>query len=160
MNEVRRVVLAFARDRWWKEIRSKPKLRTYVQVRMRDMEKALIKAKLERYQRSVLSKFLCGTLPIEIETGRYMGTPKEMRLCTVCRSGEVEDEFHLLYRCLSLQHVRMNFYRDNIVDPIVFGNLNEVEKKQFLMSPEKIHIFGHLVTALMLQRRGLLYKPS
>ncbi len=41
-----------------------------------------------------LAQYLCGILPLEIETGRWQNKPVEERICKVCESGEVENEFH------------------------------------------------------------------
>ena len=54
LQEVRKSVYNFAQERWWKDTLSKPKLRTYVQMRDKNMEKSLVKVCVERYQRSIL----------------------------------------------------------------------------------------------------------
>ena len=40
-------------------------------------------------------------MPLEIETGRYVGIPAEQRICKVCR-GAVEDEVHFCITCPAL----------------------------------------------------------
>ena len=44
-----------------------------------------------------------------IKTGRYNQTPHNDRVCTVCNSGIIEDEFHLL-RCPKYSIPREKFY--------------------------------------------------
>ena len=36
-------------------------------------------------ERSILSQFRAGILPLRIETGRYVGEPAELRHCTLCK---------------------------------------------------------------------------
>ncbi len=36
-------------------------------------------------------------MPLEIETGRWQNKPAEERICKVCESGEVENEFHFIF---------------------------------------------------------------
>ena len=52
---------------------------------------------LSHDQGSILVQLRCDTLPFKIETGRFMGTPKERRYCDICSSGQVEDEFHFVF---------------------------------------------------------------
>ena len=74
------------------EAHNKPKLRTYNKFKDFDNPLALVKANLPRFQRSILSKFICGIFPLELETGRYIGTPENQRLCRVCDTAEIENE--------------------------------------------------------------------
>ncbi len=39
----------------------------------------------------------CGILPLEIETGRWQNKPVEERICKVCESGKVENEFYFIF---------------------------------------------------------------
>ncbi len=63
---------------------------------------------MNRKHRSYLAQYWCGILPLEIETGRWQNKPVEEKICKVCESGEVENEFHLflvvLYTIISEQH--------------------------------------------------------
>jgi hypothetical protein len=49
--------------------------------------------------RILLSKLRIGMLNLEINLGRYEGVPREERLCKVCNSGLIEDEFHFVLVC-------------------------------------------------------------
>ncbi len=42
---------------------------------------------------------LCGILPLEVETGRFTDTKKELRFCKCCNGGKLEDEVHFLFHC-------------------------------------------------------------
>ena len=51
------------------------------------------------YGRSVKTKLRCGTSELEVERGRYDSTPRALRHCRCCPTGEVECSFHYLMRC-------------------------------------------------------------
>ena len=83
------------KHKWATQSSNKPKLRSYVQFKQHYFTENYINLNLNREQRSILAQVRCGTLPLKIETGRFVGTPKENRLCDICNNGQVEDEFHI-----------------------------------------------------------------
>ena len=91
------------------EAREKPKLRTYVKFKDFGDPLILVKCNLPRFQRSLLAKFMCGIFPLELETGRYIGTPEEQRLCRVCEEQNVENEIHFIFLCPYYIHTRKDF---------------------------------------------------
>ena len=54
---------------------------------------------LPKRQRSLVQNLCIGTLVLMIEKGRYSGKPVDERVCMVSDSGEVKDEYHLLFKC-------------------------------------------------------------
>ena len=67
----------------------------------------ILKSKNER---AMLSKTRISAHKLAIEIGRYtrIKPPKWEQLCTVCNSGEIEDEEHFLLNCnayTSIRHV-------------------------------------------------------
>ena len=50
-----------------------------------------------------LSKKYCmfrtGNTKLPIETGRWFNTPRENRICKLCNSKKIGDEFHYLLKC-------------------------------------------------------------
>lgn len=61
---------------------------------------------------SVKLKFLLrsGSLSLEVETGRRSRRDRADRVCRVCDSGEVEDELHFIFRCISLKDVQCGLW--------------------------------------------------
>ena len=159
LTDVRNRIVKHVRQEWWSEVSLKPKLRTYAQIRAPDMEKPVVRANIERQQRAILSRLLCGILPLEIETGRFVGVKPENRLCTVCGLAAVEDEMHFLYSCPSLQAIRSSFYVENITAIGDFMLMSDVEKTKYLLSPDRIKEFAKLVDHLFNKRREILYRP-
>ncbi len=49
------------------------------------------------YQLCLYLHLRCGILQLEIETGKCQNKPVEERICKVCGSGEVENEFHFIF---------------------------------------------------------------
>ena len=58
-------------------------------------------------------KFRLSNHRLPIQQRRSLGTPRGERICTVCDTGEVGDEFHYLLNC-SNENVKRN--RTNYVD--------------------------------------------
>ncbi len=149
----------------------KPKLDKYLEFKDREESNTLACSNLKRYNRSLVSKLVCGILPLEVETGRYarkwdkvkkkyVKIPREERYCTVCNSGKVEDEYHFLFTCVPLQKERSEFYIEHIVDFAWFILLPDSQKVQFLLTKPMIKKFGNLVESLFRRRRQLLYRAS
>ena len=105
--------LAYARTKllekcrlsWALEAERKPKLRTFIKIHDFNQHKVITKSNLSRYQRSLLSQLKLGILPLKIETDRYQGIPEHLRLCQVCNSGSIENEYHFLFHCPGLHEV-------------------------------------------------------
>ena len=54
-----------------------------------------------RSYRKVLTQLRLSSHSLRIQTGRYGRNREERRerLCNVCNSGEIEDEFHFILKC-------------------------------------------------------------
>ena len=57
----------------------------------------------------VMLRFRMGCHNLPIEMGRRHGIPRAQRVCTLCDTGSVGDERHLLFECPTLSGVRANF---------------------------------------------------
>ena len=88
-------------DRWKLEVSKKPKLRNYKDLQVERKILCYITSKLSKKERSLIYQLRTGTLPIEQELGRRKGLPVSERKCQVCETGEVEDEMHILFYCIS-----------------------------------------------------------
>ena len=115
---------------------------------------------LKRHQRSLLSRLICGIMPLEIEVGRFTNIPEELRTCKVCNLPVVENEFHFLFDCAPLQKVRSTFYVVNDINIEQFMLIPDPEKVIFLLGEDWVKRFGDLVVDLYYERRNNLYKPN
>ena len=112
---------------------------------------------MPRSHRSILSKFRCGTLPLEIELGRYSRpkTPLNERLCTHCNDNAVEDELHFLVNCDYYSDLRYTLWKDLSYAHPSFTFMTPEEKLVFLLNN---HDVVKLLAALlykMIRRRNL-----
>ena len=124
--------------KWKHDVQNSAKLRTYVNFKHEFGTDPYVYKILNRGFRSVVSKFRSGTLPLEIEVGRWRGTPLEERICKLCDLGNIEDEAHFLLECTLYSTNRQNFFnRVNQRNPS-FEQKNSQEKISILMSPEFI----------------------
>ena len=57
-----------------------------------------------------IAQIRCGVLPLHIETGRYRNLKVEERLCKVCESQSVENEFHFIFDCPAYSQLRLVNY--------------------------------------------------
>ena len=80
-----------ARTQWEMESDSKEKLRTFVKIHNYEITKHLVNNNLSKSQRSLVFKFKAAVLPLKIETGRFKGTNRELRLCDICNTDSVEE---------------------------------------------------------------------
>lgn len=93
-----------------KEINSMQKLRTYKELKLSSGTENYLTTNMEKYNRSLITKIRIGTLPINIETGRYKNQPVEERKCPKCTNA-VEDEKHFLMDCPLYKELRQELYR-------------------------------------------------
>ena len=63
---------------------------------------------LSKEHRYFLTKIRISAHSLNIETGRYNGTPHEQRLCKFCPSS-VEDEKHFILHCPKYQNIRNSY---------------------------------------------------
>lgn len=51
-------------------------------------------------------RFRCGSHNLPNDIGRRNGTPRVQRFCAKCSAQQVGDEYHLVFECSAVQHVR------------------------------------------------------
>ena len=67
----------------------------------------------DRYKRSLVAKLRSGTLPIAIETGRYVNKPAPERICRNCENNLVENEEHFIFQCPKYDELRRKYLPTN-----------------------------------------------
>ena len=67
-----------------------------------------------------ISKLRCSVHTLEIEKGRHKkggtGIPKNERICTICKNGQVEDEEHFLLNCQVYNSLKTKYKIETISD--------------------------------------------
>ena len=121
---------------WIREDSSK--LRTYATFKTEiGMEKYLVNVRNFSI-RSQVAKFRLSNHRLAIETGRHTTpkTPKEERFCQFC-PGKVEDEYHFLFDCKILCHLRQECFEKAVGNIPTFKNLpNEIKMKTLMCEME------------------------
>ena len=56
-------------------------------------------------------KFKCGSSRIPPILGRYTNTPLADRICTLCKSNDIGDEFHYLFKCSEFNNLRTKYIK-------------------------------------------------
>jgi len=123
---------------WNTNIKKKPKLRTYVEIKQDFVTEKYVKINLDRNQRSLLAQLRTGILPLNIETGRFSNTKLEERICKICNSGNIENEYHFLFHCAYFNDERATFINDT--------NLHELPNPED--SAKLSHLFENQVRKL------------
>jgi hypothetical protein len=114
IDECKSILLDKQSDSWLRTVENKPKLRFYALFKDNfDVEK-YVSINFSSSERSVLAQLRFGILPLHVETGRFVNTKLEDRVCKICNSGQVEDECHFLFECTAYNEPR-NYWLDSIV---------------------------------------------
>ncbi len=92
-------------DTWNRHLVTQPKLRTYRMYKHDLYTEEYVKINLTRTTRSFIAQFRIGILPLHIETGRFVGTKPEDRICFICKM-EPETEIHFMFNCPLYMHLR------------------------------------------------------
>ena len=129
------------------------KLRTYRLYKDRLVtEPYVTDASITRYERSLYAKLRSGTLPLEVETGRYKQKPLEERICKLCKSG-IEDEIHFLIDCDFYTDLRYNMFNEmsNVHDDYV--EQPSLVKFILLMYSKNVKIVANTIFKMYMRRK-------
>ena len=94
LNSVRLDILQREKTKWNDEVVKFSMLDLLRKIKQSFGPQMYLKLNMDRYDRSLLSQFRYGILPLEIETGWYKGVERENRVCTLCNEGVVQDQIH------------------------------------------------------------------
>ena len=132
-----------------KEIcQAKPKLRTFMNFKDFGSIPSYITKPMPFICRKYLALTRLSNLGIRIETGRFERPRLEanQRFCPSCKDGtKIEDEFHLIFQCVSYTEMRANWLR-NLKLPENFAEEEASEKlKVVLNDPENVKPTGQFI---------------
>ena len=113
------------------------KLRTYKMLKFIYETEIYVKKCLPRQHRSALTKFRGGVAPINLEIGRYNGTPENETVCINC-TNSIENELHVLLHCPLYNHIRHFLFLECIKVNFNFANMSDIEKLCFILSNSSI----------------------
>ncbi len=145
------------RLKWSEEVDNYAKLDLLKQIKPHFGTENYLTINIDRYDKSLLSQFRYGILPIEIETGRYRGLNRAERLCTLCNSGAIEDQLHFAFHCPVYQEIRHDFVNTCKGKGMDWENLTDINKVAHLFEQQP-RLFGKYITRIFVHRKGLLFK--
>ena len=59
--------------------------------------------------KKIFVKFRTANHHLPVETGRWHGKSFSERLCSLCKSGQIGDEFHFILDCKPFENLRKNY---------------------------------------------------
>jgi len=142
---------------WKEEIKTKPKLRTFCTFKTEFGTEKYLTFNLERYERSLLAQLRIGILPLHIETGRYVGTPPQDRVCLLCNNNQVEDENHFLFDCKLYDEFRSKLVDHVKLENPDFNNHPTDVKWKILFNYYTVKL-AHFVKAAFMKRKQTIYR--
>ena len=93
---------------WRNSLEDSPNLASYKEFKtLLNPERYLTIVK-SFFVRKQLAKFRCSNHKLAIEEGRYKNIPSHLRICTCCKTGYVEDEYHFIMVCPTLATLRLH----------------------------------------------------
>ena len=107
-------------------------------------------------EQSLLAQLRMGTLPLEVETGRFTNVKLEERFCKLCLTGAIEDEHHFLFTCPLYEDIREDLFSNvtNSNPEFVYFEYNEQLKTLFNNHCRKLAKF---VKKAYERRKSVLY---
>jgi len=144
-------------SKWKNEICNTPKLRTYCTYKSHFEAEPYIFKIHNRKERSILSQFRCGILPLKAETGRYTQIPLELRHCLLCDTSSIEDESHFFFDCTYYNDLRQNFIQKVSEVYPYFVQLSNTEKLKLCMNHSLIKITAKFLCDCYSKRQIALF---
>ncbi len=148
-------IIEHQKSRWSEEVAKLSKLDLLTKIKNTFGVESFLKINIDRYDRSLLSQFRDGILPLEIETGRYKGLPREERICSLCNTG-IEDQIHFALKCPVYNNFRNEFNITCIERIPNWATLNDTQKIVTLFNDHS-RLFGKYVKKIFVHRKSLLF---
>ena len=115
-----------------------------------------VSSALSKCQRSVYAQFRAGILPLAIERGRFSNVALTDRVCLLCNTRDIEDEFHFLCVCTRYSFIRKKLYEKAQLICEGFNNMDDFDKFVCLNSDCQI-ITAKFVYEAFIVRKCILY---
>ena len=148
IHEATKLMLEYEARKWEVARYSMPKLRYYNLYKSLYSADDYVVSNISKRRRSLLAQFRAGILPLEIELGRYRDVPLEERVCKLCISGQVEDEFHFLCICSYFNDLREHLYSSVAIGYPEIYAIDDFEKFVYLMCNQQLRVAAYLETAV------------
>ena len=134
------------------------KLRTYRLYKSDLLPEPYVKINMDRTHRRILAKFRSGSLPLNIETGRYAKpkVPLLERTCKLCSNNCIEDEMHFLMSCDFYSDLRRPLFEKAQTCNTDFHSLSLDDKFIFIMNfVNTQHILSSTLLQMFARRKSM-----
>ena len=111
-----------------------------------------LKCNLSRYERSVFAKLRSGSLPLEIETGRYKGLDLEERVCQKCHLA-TEDEVHFMVDCSFYNDLRYKLMTALASEFEQFKDAQSLTQFIMIMNSKHVRLIVQTVASMFARRK-------
>ena len=142
-------------SRWKRQLPLKPKLRFYIRFKESLTVESYVKYNLSPSQRSLTAQFRMGILPLEVETGRFQGNKLEERICKLCNTDSVEDEFHFLFDCPLYNDIRNDLFNEVLLEKPDFIYLDTDDQCKILFSTFHRKLAKYIHKAFNIRKNSL-----
>ena len=145
-------------EEWYQELHNDKncpngnKLRTYRLHKDRISTEPYVTANISRYERSILAKLRSGTLPLEVETGRYRQVPLDERTCKLCQAS-IENEIHFLVDCHFYNDIRYELFNLLSIEFPDFNDQPSTVKYILIMLSSHMVMVGKTVLKMYSRRK-------
>ena len=126
------------------KIYSSTKLKFYQNFYDFNRRSAYVDILRNKTERSILYKIRLSAHNVTIERGRHLGLHTSDRICTICKTGDVENESHFLFKCEKYSNYRRSFQynilsKNCILQKNHFRHLSQNQMLKFCMNRLVIH---------------------
>lgn len=118
---------------WHEKVGSYGNLRLYNDVKRNFGLEWFLTIDLPKNVINTLVRLRGGLLRIAVNEGRWTGVDRAMRICPMCNSGSVEDEYHLIFYCRAWSTFRQNLTRFPVFNNRNFNVIFAVKDKNLLL---------------------------
>ena len=168
LNHAKKLFETLTESEWRLSVDAKPKLRTYKLFKQNYFTEHYVLNHLSKYERSLISQLRFGILPLRLETGRYRNitdntTGKlrnlkpEERVCEICETNNIENEYHFLCICPKYAKERSIMYNSLSKKYPEFNFLTNDDKFYYILNNAN-KVLGSFLTKSWEIRKSSLYQ--
>ena len=143
-NLIKQRILDIYKQSWYASVNNSNRLLMYSRYKHDFIFEKYLDFLSERKYRNALSQFRLSSHDLEIERGRYSNVDRDDRICLLCNSNQIENEYHFLltcpfYRDLRKTYLKLYYYQWPTLDK--FDNLMSTTNRTIVINLAKYVYF-------------------
>ncbi len=96
------------------------------------------------------AQFRLGSHDLQVQTGAWTHIPRYLRSCDFCHSNAVDDEYHVIFECTAVQHIRQQYMHLFRGTHIVPGSV-----QSFMSGNDQLQLVNFIWNVTRFRLRGL-----